>query len=114
MAYHVRIDRVTQGPDGMESQADRLHIDSTDFLWIYVEAQLPSSASPFGEYFREGADGRPDPTTRIPLEPPSHSEAFYRFSVIHYVLSPQTRYWFHFADDLSNPTYQDQWEVVTI
>ena len=88
MAFHVRIDRVTQGPDGQEIPADRLRVDSTDFLWIYVEAILANGTSPHGEYFWE-VDGKPNPATRQPLEPVSYQGDMYRFSVIHYVLSPR-------------------------
>jgi hypothetical protein len=113
MAFDVKIIRVTQGPDGFEKPANPLQIDSQDFLWIYVEAVLPSGAAPRGEYFRE-VGGKPDPASRVPLGPPTPSGGMYRFSVIHYVLSPQTTYWFHFADNLASPSYEDHWEIVTI
>jgi hypothetical protein len=112
-AYHVRIDRVTQGPDGHETPADRLRVNSEDFLWIYVEAELPSGAVPQGEYLTI-IGGKPDPTTRIPLDPPTLVNGQYRFSVIHYVLSKQSRYLFRFADNLNNPKYKDQWEIDTV
>ncbi len=111
-AYHVRIDRVTQGPDGLETPADRLSVNSEDFLWIYVEAELPSGSAPQGEYFKI-VDGKPDQTTRIPLDPPKLVNGQYRFSVIHYVLWEQSKYLFHFADNLSAPNYEDKWEIVT-
>ena len=113
MANHVRIDRVTQGSDGHETPADRLSVNSEDFLWIYVEAELPSGAAPKDQYSKM-VDGKPDPATSIPLGAPTMAGGQYRFSVIHYVLSKQSKYLFHFADDLSRPNYQDQWEVETI
>ncbi len=113
MAEHVRIDRAMQGTEGHETPADRLLIDSTDFLWLFVEAILPSGAAPHGEYFRE-VNGVPDKATRIALEPVSHKGDMYRFYLIHYMLSPQTRYLFQFADDLASPTYQDSWEIQTV
>src|SRR5262245_36238017 len=113
MANHVRIDRVTQGPDGHEMPADRLSINSEDFLWIYVEAELPSGAAPKGEYFKIVGD-KPDPATKILLGPPTMAGGQYRFSVIHYVLSKQSKYLFHFADDLNSPNYEDKWEIVTV
>jgi hypothetical protein len=113
MADHVRIDRVTQGPDGQEAPADRLRVNSMDFLWIYVEATLPNGAAPHGEYFLE-VNGKPDPATRQPLEPVSYQGDMYRFSVIHYVLSPHTKYLFHFADNFAAPKYEDSWEIQTI
>jgi hypothetical protein len=113
MASHVRIDRVTQGPDGAEAPADRLSVNSEDFLWIYVEAELPSRTAPKGEYFRV-VGNKPDPTTRQALGPPTISGSYYRFSVIHYVLSKQSKYSFYFADDLNAPKYEDRWEIVTV
>jgi hypothetical protein len=113
MANHVRIDRVTQGPDGAETPADRLSVNSEDFLWIYVEAELPSGAAPKGEYFKV-VGGMPDPSTRVLLGPPMQVGGQYRFSVIHFVLSPKSKYSFHFADDLDTPNYEDRWEVVTV
>jgi len=113
MANHVRIDRVTQGPDGAETPADRLSVNSEDFLWIYVEAVLPSRAAPQGEYFSV-VGGKPDPATRQPLGPPTMAGGQYRFSVIHYTLSKKSKYSFHFADDLNAPKYEDRWEVVTV
>jgi hypothetical protein len=113
MASHVRIDRVTQGADGHETPADRLSVNSEDFLWIYVEAELPSGAAPRGEYFKV-VGGKPDPRTRVLLDPPTLVGGQYRFSVIHYVLSKQTKYSFHFADDLDAPKYEDRWEIMTV
>jgi len=109
----VRIDRVTQGPDGNETPADRLSVNSEDFLWIYVEAELASGASPQGEYFKIVND-KSDPTTRIPLGPPKVVNGQYRFSVIHYVLAKKSKYLFHFADDVSAPKYEDRWEIATV
>ena len=113
MANHVRIDRVTQGPDGHETPADRLSVNSEDFLWIYVEAELPSGAAPKGEYFKMVGD-QPDPATKVLLGAPTMAGKQYRFSVIHYVLSKKSKYLFHFADDLDSPKYEDKWEVVTV
>lgn len=113
MAYHVRIDRVTQGPDGQENPADRLSVNSEDFLWIYVEAELPARIAPHGEYFKIIGDN-PDPATRTPLDPPRLVNGQYRFSVIHFVLSRVSKYSFHFADNLNTPNYEDRWEIVTI
>ena len=113
MASHVRIDRVTQGPDGQETRADRLSVNSENFLWLYVEAELPSGATPRGEYF-EVIGGKPDPATRQPLGSPTLVEGDYRFSVIHYVLSKQSKYSFQFADNLSTSNYEDRWEIVTV
>lgn len=113
MAYHVRIDRVTQGPDGSEKPADRLRINSEDFLHIYVEAELPSAAAPKGEYFKFVGD-KPDPATKVLLDAPTMVGDQYRFSVIHFVLSKQSKYLFCFADDLNAPKYEDKWEIVTI
>lgn len=113
MANHVRIDRVTQGPDGRETPADRLSVNSEDFLWIHVEAELPSGAAPNGEYFKMAVD-KPDPATKIPLGAPTMADGQYRFSVIHFVLSKQSKYLFHFADDLNSPNYEDRWEIVTV
>ena len=113
MANYVRIDHMTQGPEGQETPADRLSINSEDFLWIYVEAELPSGAAPKGEYFRVN-DDKPDPATRVLLDPPTVVGDQYRFSVIHYVLSKQSQYLFHFADDLKAPKYEDRWGVETV
>ena len=113
MANHVRIDRVTQGPDGSERPADRLSVNSEDFLWIYVEAELPSGTAPKGEYFKF-VGAQPDPGSRVFLDPPTVVNRQYRFSLIHYVLTPQSKYSFHFADDLGKPKYEDRWEVVTV
>jgi hypothetical protein len=112
-AYHVRIDRVTQGPDGNETPADRLSINSEDFLWIYVEAELPLGSAPQGEYYKLSG-GKPDSTTRTPLCPPKVVIGQYRFSVVHYVLSRTTQYSFHFADKLGAANYEDRWEIVTV
>ena len=112
-ANHVRIDRVTQGPDGQETPADRRSVNSEDFLWIYVEAELPSGATPQGEYFTV-IGGKPDTATRTPLGPPKLVDGQYRFSVLHYVLSKQSKYSFHFADNLITPNYEDRWEIVTV
>src|SRR5438067_12982673 len=102
MANHVRIDRVTQGPDGQETPAARLSVDSEDFLWIYVEAKLPSGVAHKGQYFRL-IGGEPDARTPVLLDPPETVSGQYRFSVIHYVLAGQSKFLFHFADDLSAP-----------
>jgi len=104
---------VTQGPDGHEEPADRVSVDSKDFLWIYVEAKLPSGSPPLGEYY-EIVDGKPRQNTPIRLDPPKLISGQYRFSVIHYVLSERRKYLFHFADDLSTPNYEDRWEIATI
>ena len=109
-AYHVRIDHVTQGPDGHETPADRLSIHSDDFLWIYVEADLPAQAVPQGEYYQ--LDG--GSAARIPLDPPIDMNGQFRFGVLHFVLAPQSKYSFHFADNLGSPTYEDRWEIVTV
>ena len=106
-AYHVRIDHVTQGPDGQESRADRLSIRSDDFLWLYVESELPSAAQPKGEY--QEMNG-----AKMSLGAPTLVRGQYRFSVIHYVLSPQSEYVFHFADNLSAPRYDDHWTIKTV
>ncbi len=113
MANHVRIDRVTQGPDGAETPADRLSVNSEDFLWIYVEAELPSGGVPKGEYFKMVGD-KPDLGTKVLLGAPTKAGGQYRFSVIHYTLSKHSKYSFHFADDLDAPKYEDRWEVVTV
>jgi hypothetical protein len=113
MANHVRIDRVTQGPAGSETPADRTRVNSEDFLWIYVEAELPGAAAPKGEYFSI-VDGKPDPATKVLLGPPTKVGGEYRFSVLHYVLSKRSKYLFHFADDLTAPKYEDQWEIWTV
>jgi hypothetical protein len=111
--YHVRIDRVTQGVAGGEKPADRLSIDSKDFLWLYVEAELPRASPPSGEYY-EIVSEKPEPGTRVRLEPPTLVNGHYRFSVIHFVLSEHSRYLFHFADDLNTPNYEDRWEIATL
>lgn len=109
--YNVRIDRVTQGSDGHEMPADRLSVNSEDFLWIYVEAELPSGAVPKGEYSKLVGER---PGTPVVLDPPTRVTGQYRFSVIHYVLSKQTKYLFRFADQLTAPTYKDEWEIKTL
>src|SRR4051812_27926012 len=91
MADYVRIDHITQGPEGQEKPTDRLSVDSSDFLWFYVYATLPSKAAPQGEYFRE-IDQKPHPATRTRLGSPVLIDGVYRFSVIHFVLSPGARY----------------------
>lgn len=113
MANHVRIDRITQGPDGQEKPADRLSVNSEDFLWIYVEAELPSGASPKGEYFKI-VGNKPDPRTRVALGSPRIVGGKYRFSVLHFVLARRTSYLFRFADNLDAPTQEDRWEVDTV
>lgn len=112
-SYYVRIDRVTQGPDGMETPADRLTIDSEDFLWLYVAAELPVGSAVSGEYFTI-IDGKVDPATRVLLGPPKEVNDEFRFAVSHYTLSKQSEYLFHFADDLNDPTHEDQWEIMTL
>ena len=110
-AYHVRIDHLTQGPSGQEKPADRLSVNSQDFLSIYVEAELPSRLAPLGEY-RKVTGGKPG--TAWPLDPPTPVGSQYRFFLYHGALLPQSTYLFHFADDLGTPKYEDQWEIVTI
>jgi hypothetical protein len=113
-ALHVRIDRVTQGPEDMQAPADRLSVDREKDLWLYVEAELPGGAAPQGEYFQI-LDGKPVPATRVRLDPPKKmSDGQYRFWLVHYTLQAKHRYLFHFADNLDAPTYHDSWEVVTI
>ncbi len=112
MANHVRIDRVTQGPEGHESEADRLSVNSEDFLWFYVEAELPSGTVQ-GEYFAM-RDDRPIPETRSVLQPPTKVNGQYRFLLVHGFLRPSSKYLFHFADSLNSPSLEDQWEVQTI
>jgi hypothetical protein len=111
--YHVRIDRLTQGPPGREHVVDRLSVDSHDFLWIYVAALLPGSATPQGEYFKT-VDGKPDPRTRVALGSPTKIGDEYRFSVVHFELAPETMYMFHVGDSLQQPAYEDAWEVRTV
>jgi hypothetical protein len=111
-AHYVRIDRVTQGPDGAETPANPLRINHADFLWIYVAAGLPASAAPHGEYYKV-IGGNVDLSTRTPLNPPLLVGGQFRFSVIHYVLLPGSTYLFRFADNLVSPTYEDSWEIVT-
>lgn len=112
-ALHVRIDRLTQGPDGQEHIVDRLAVDSHDFLWIYVEALLPNGATPEGEYL-EIVGGAPDPSTRLLLGPPTKKGDFYRYAVAHFSLAAGRQYLFHFADRLAQPQHEDQWEVSTV
>jgi hypothetical protein len=109
MSY-VQIDHATQSPypDGPEMPADRLSVHYDQFLWLYVNAELPVGSSLHGEYSLLA--GGP----RTPLDPPTVSGHVHRFSLIHYVLSPNTHYIFHFADNLANPQYEDHWEVVTL
>ena len=111
-ANHVRIDRVTQGPDGHEIPADRLSVNSEDFLWIYVEAELPDGSSPAGEYARRNADGSLG--TQILLAPPVRIGGQYRFALLHYTLAYPATYLFHFADNLSRPNFEDSWEIRTV
>jgi hypothetical protein len=115
MANYVRIDHIEQAPgtDDPGVRVDRFHVDSTQFLWVYVYAILPSGSAPQGEYLTE-IDMKPDPSSSVPLDPPQFEDGAYRFSLIHYVLEPQSRYWFHFADNLKTPTFQDHWDVVTL
>lgn len=110
MAYYVQIDHATQSqfPDGPEMPADRLSIHDDQFLWLYVNAELPSRSSLHGEFYAVAGGAR------TPLDPPTVSGHEHRFSLLHYVLSPNTHYYFHFADDLANPNYEDRWEVVTL
>jgi hypothetical protein len=110
MAYYVQIDHATQSPysDGPEMPADRLSVRYDEFLWLYVNAELPTGSALHGEYYPLGS------SARTPLDPPTVSGHQYRFSLIHYILLPASHYMFHFADDLSVPKYQDQWEVVTL
>lgn len=110
-ASHVRIDYVSQGPDGSETPADRLSIRSDKFLWVYVEADLPSGAAPQGEYSKTAGGASASPQH---LAAPEVINGQYRFMVIHYALSPDSTYLFRFADNLAMPTYQDQWEIVTV
>lgn len=107
-AFYVRIDHATQGPDGHETPADRLTIRSDDFLWLYVESNLPGGAAPQGEYSKTPG-GMPQP-----LGSPDNINGQYRFMVIHFTLSPASTYQFRFADNLAAPAHQDQWEVVTV
>jgi len=115
MANYVRIDHLEQSPEPDDKAVfvDRFHVDSTQFLWIFVYAILPSGGAPQGEYLTE-IDSKPVPGSSVFLGPPQLVNGVYRFSLIHYVLSPQSKYWFHFADDLKAPAYQDQWDVVTL
>jgi hypothetical protein len=112
---YVRIDHVEQAPEigDQAVRVDRFHVDSTQFLWIYVYATLPSGSVPQGEYLKE-IDLKPDPSSSVPLDAPEFVDGVYKFSLIHYVLSPKSRYWFHFADNLKKPAYQDQWAVGTL
>ena len=102
ITYNISIDSVTQGPDGQEIPADRLCINSEDFLLVYVEAKLPSASSPKGEYRKTG---RGDETAQA-LSDPTWINGKYRFSVIHCVLSRQSHYSFRFADNRAAPTYE--------
>lgn len=107
----VYIDHVTQGPDGSENSADRLSIRSDKFLWVYVEADLPAGAAPQGEYSKTAGGNSASPQH---LAAPEVINGQYRFMVIQYALSPDSTYLFRFADNLAMPTYQDQWEIVTV
>jgi|SRR6187401_2746592 len=111
MAYHVRIDHLTQGSEGQQIPVDRLSVNSEDFLWIFVEAELLSDKSPKGEYY-EIIDDKNE--SKVELDEPKLIKNQYRFSVIHNVLSKKSKYLFHFADILNKPEYEDQWEVRTI
>jgi hypothetical protein len=110
MAYYVQIDHATQSqfPDGPEVPADRLSIHYDEFLWLYVNAELPTGSSLNGEYYVLPGGAH------IPLDPPTVSGRVHRFSLTHYYLSPSTHYIFHFADNLASPRYEDQWEIVTV
>jgi hypothetical protein len=112
LAYNIRIDHITQGPEGQEKWADRLSVNSETFLWIYVEATLPQGSAVHGEYFQM-TGGTPDPATKVSLGSPSLVNDQYRFSVLHYVLGKASSYLFHFAEDLDSPNYEDQWEIRT-
>ncbi len=110
MAYHLKIDHVTQGPSGAERMADPLKIDSGDFLWIYVAYDLPMGAHPKGEasLLNDSSQGR------FPVNGDEVGPSMYRFGVAHFTLTAGSRYRFRFADDLRAPTYEDQLEVRTI
>jgi hypothetical protein len=108
---YVRIDHATQGPDGHETPADRLSIRSDDFLWLYVEADLPGGAAPQGEYSKTAAGST---ASAQPLGSPDLIFGQYRFMVIHYALSPNSTYQFRFADNLASPKQQDSWEIATV
>src|SRR5688500_3287504 len=110
---NVRIDRLTQGPDGHEHVVARLSVSSHDFLWMYVESSLPDDAPPRAEYFTI-INGTPHPGTRVPLGPPTKLGDRFRFSVPHFQLSPATSYLFHVADSLQMPTAEDAWEIRTL
>lgn len=112
MVFHVRVDRATQGPEGHETEADRLRVNSEDLLWVYVEAELPLG-SVQGEYFAMRGD-QPIPDTRVVLATPTKVNGQYRFLVVHYVLAKNSKYLFHFANSLASPMFEDSWEVQTI
>jgi hypothetical protein len=111
--FHVRIDRLTQGADGQEHVVDRLIVDHEDSLWVYVEASLPGGAVPEGNYC-EIRNNIPDSKSRLRLDAPDKVGDFYRFSLRNHILSPATRYAFHFADRVDAPAFGDTWEVVTL
>lgn len=89
-----------------------MSVNSEDFLWIYVEAKLPSNIVQ-GEYVTIKG-GVPIPETRVVLPAPTKVNGQYRFLLIHYVLAKNSKYLFHFADSLMSPNFEDQWEVQTI
>lgn len=111
LALHVRIDHLTQGPEGAEEPADRLNVDSTRDTWFYVEAELPDGAAPAGHY-AQLTDGQPGAYS--PLDAPTRVGDAWRFRLLHYYLLSGTHYTFHFADDLSAPAHEDRWEVDTV
>jgi hypothetical protein len=115
MANYVKIDHLEQAPESNDPgvRVDRTRVDTTQFLWIYVDATPSSGLAPQGEYLRE-IDLQPDPSSSVPLDPPEIVDGAYKFSLDHYFLLPQSRYWFHFADNLKTPNHQDHWEVVTL
>jgi hypothetical protein len=115
MASYVRIDHIEQaiGQDDQRVRVDRTRVDSTQFLWLYVYATLQSGSAPQGEYMKE-IDLKTEPSPGVRLDPPEFIDGSYRYSLIHYILSPRSKYRFHFADDLENPSYQDQWQIVTL
>ena len=109
MPYFLKVDRVTQGPPGMERAANPQSIDSGEFLWVYVGFDLPTGARPQGE-----ASNLSDPSgARFPVRGDEAGPALYKFQVDHFTLSAGARYRFRFADDLMRPTYEDHLEIQT-
>ncbi|MDB5389785.1 MAG: hypothetical protein JWM11_5431 [Planctomycetaceae bacterium] len=106
----VQIDHLTVDQGSMEIPADRLSVPGGNPLHVYINSNVRGVLQ--GEFYQT-VNGTEVQGTRMRFNPPIvPTPGQFRFTLSTFQIL--TNYKFHFADNLAQPTCQDQWDVVTV